>query len=92
VQGTSWALKEAVKFDRERITSTSWEDYPILKFSEIPSVAVELINRIDAPTTGAGEAVQAPVGAAIANAVAAALGVRIRTLPLTAEQIQAALR
>lgn len=92
VQGTSWALKEAVKFDRERITSTSWEDYPILKFSEIPSVAVELINRIDAPTTGAGEAVQAPVGAAIANAVAATLGVRIRTLPLTAERIQAALR
>ena len=91
VQGTSWALKEAVKFDRERITSTSWEDYPILKFSEVPAVEVELINRMDAPTTGAGEAVQAPVGAAIANAVADALGVRIRTLPLTAERIQAAI-
>jgi CO/xanthine dehydrogenase Mo-binding subunit len=51
-----------------------------------------LINRIDTPTVGAGEAVQALMGAAIANAVADALGVRIRSLPLTAERIQAAIR
>lgn len=91
IQAASWTLKEAVRFDRERITSNSWETYPILKFSEVPVVEVELIDRRDAPTLGAGEAVQGPIGAAIANAVTDALGVRIRTLPLTAERIAAAL-
>ncbi len=92
VQATSWTLKEAVRFDRERITSVNWDEYPILKFSEVPAIEVELINRIDTPTVGAGEAVQGLMGAAIANAVADALGVRIRSLPLTAERIQAAIR
>ncbi len=92
VQATSWALKEAVRFDRERITSVDWDAYPILKFSEAPAIEVELINRIDTPTVGAGEAVQGLMGAAIANAVADASGVRIRSLPLTAERIQTAIR
>lgn len=91
IQAASWTLKEAVQFDRERITSTSWESYPILKFSEVPHIEVELIDRSDAPTLGAGEAVQGPIGAAIANAVSDALGLRIRVLPLTAERIAAAL-
>ncbi len=90
-QAASWTLKEAVMFDRERITSNSWETYPILKFSEVPTIEVELIDRTDAPTLGAGEAVQGPIAAAIANAVSDALGVRIRALPLTAERIAAAL-
>jgi nicotinate dehydrogenase subunit B len=33
VQATSWTLKEAVRFDRTRVTSDSWERYPILRFS-----------------------------------------------------------
>ncbi len=91
IQATSWALKEAVQFDRERITTVDWDAYPILKFSEVPAIEVELIHRHEAPTVGAGEAVQGLMGAAIANAVADALGVRIRSLPLTAERIQAAM-
>jgi CO/xanthine dehydrogenase Mo-binding subunit len=91
IQGASWALKEAVRFDRERVTSDSWESYPILAFSEVPEVVVEIVNRPETPTFGAGEVVQGPVGAAIANAVYDALGVRVRSLPLTAERIRAAL-
>jgi CO/xanthine dehydrogenase Mo-binding subunit len=83
----SWTLKEAVKFDRTRITSGTWEDYPILRFSEVPKVEVEIINRPEEKPAGAGEAAQGPVAAAIANAVADALGVRVRTMPLTAEAI-----
>ena len=44
IQATSWALKERVRFDRQRITSTSWTDYPILRFSEVPDVEVEVIH------------------------------------------------
>jgi nicotinate dehydrogenase subunit B len=87
VQTVSWTLKEAVKFDRTRITSGAWEDYPILRFSEVPKVDVEIINRPEEKSVGAGEAAQGPVAAAIANAVADALGVRVRAMPLTAEAI-----
>jgi len=90
IQATSWALKEAVRFDRERIAIDGWEEYPILKFSEVPEIVVELIDRKDQPSLGAGEAVQGPIGAAIANAIFDALGVRVRTLPLTSEAITAA--
>ena len=45
IQATSWVLKERVRFDRQRITSTDWTEYPILRFSEVPDVEVELIQR-----------------------------------------------
>lgn len=90
IQATSWSLKEQVRFDRTRITSSSWDDYPILRFSEVPAVEVELIERPQAPSLGAGEAAQGPTAAAIANAVFDALGVRVRDLPITPERIVAA--
>jgi len=90
IQATSWALKEAVRFDRTRITSGAWESYPILRFSEVPRVDVEVIQREAEPSVGAGEAAQGPTGAAIANAVRDAIGIRIRDLPITAERIAAA--
>jgi CO/xanthine dehydrogenase Mo-binding subunit len=90
IQATSWTLKEAVRFDRTRITSAAWEAYPILRFSEVPQVEVEVIQRADEPSLGAGEAAQGPVTAAIANAVRDAIGVRVRDLPITAERVAAA--
>jgi CO/xanthine dehydrogenase Mo-binding subunit len=90
IQATSWTLKEAVCFDRTRVTSNAWEAYPILKFSEVPAVEVEIVPRPEAPWVGAGEAAQGPTAAAIANAVFDALGVRVRDLPITPERIAAA--
>jgi CO/xanthine dehydrogenase Mo-binding subunit len=87
VQSTSWTLKEQVTFTREGLTSTGWESYPVLRFAEVPNVRVHVLDRPDQPSLGAGEAAQAPVAAAIANAVADALGVRVRTLPLTPENL-----
>ena len=89
VQAASWTLKEAVRFDRTRVTSDSWERYPILRFSEVPAIDVEIIARPDCPALGAGEAAMGPTTAAIANAVCDALGVRVRELPITAERIVA---
>jgi CO/xanthine dehydrogenase Mo-binding subunit len=90
-QATSWTTKERVRFDRRRITSDDWESYPILRFSEAPRVDVHLLDRPDQPSLGAGEAAQGPTAAAIANAVHAALGVRVRDLPLTAEAVVRAI-
>ncbi len=91
IQSTSWTLKEQVKLGARGIASLGWEDYPILKFSEAPVVEVELIDRPELPAVGAGEAAQGPTAAAIANAVAHALGLRMRDLPLTHERIAAAI-
>ena len=90
IQAASWALKEQVRFDRTRITSSSWDDYPILRFSEVPAVEVELLARPQEPSLGAGEAAQGPTAGAIGNTVFDALGVRVRDLPITPEHIVAA--
>ena len=90
VQATSWTLKEQVNFTPEGITSLGWEDYPILRFSEVPAVEVEIINRPGERAVGAGECAMGPTAAAIANAVRAALGARVRDLPLTPERVAAA--
>jgi CO/xanthine dehydrogenase Mo-binding subunit len=91
VQSTSWTLRERVRFDRTRVTSIDWETYPILRFSETPSVDVVLLDRPHLPSVGSGEAAQGPTAAAIGNAVAAVLGVRVRDLPITAERVVEAL-
>ena len=90
VQATSWALKEAVRFDHERVTSDSWDAYPILRFSEVPAVDVRVVASASA-SVGAGECSMGPTAAAIGNAVGHALGVRVRELPLTRERILAAM-
>jgi CO/xanthine dehydrogenase Mo-binding subunit len=91
IQATSWVLKERVRFDRERITSNSWTEYPILTFSETPQVEVEVIQRSEIDPVGAGEAAHGPVTAAIANAVFDCLGVRVRDLPITRDSLVAAM-
>ncbi len=91
VQAVSWVLKEQVRFDRTRITTRTWDDYPVLRFSEAPPVEVSIIDRPDEPSLGVGEAVAGPVAAAIANAVFDAIGVRVRDLPFTRERMLAAI-
>jgi nicotinate dehydrogenase subunit B len=85
IQATSWTLKEAW-----RPGVVAWEDYPILKFSEVPRVEVLLLENHQ-PSAGAGECTMGPTAAAIANALCDALGVRVRDLPLTAERIAQAI-
>ena len=87
VQSVSWTTKEQVTFDRERITSNEWLSYPVLRFSEVPELRVHVLDRPEEPPLGAGEAAQGPVAAALANAVYDALGVRVRTLPLSPDNL-----
>lgn len=92
IQSTSWTLKERVRFDRHTVTSDTWESYPILRFSEVPDVDVELLPSNGRPALGVGECAQGPTAAAIANALCDALGVRVRSLPLSPDNIVAAIR
>jgi CO/xanthine dehydrogenase Mo-binding subunit/aerobic-type carbon monoxide dehydrogenase small subunit (CoxS/CutS family) len=91
VQSASWTLREQVRFDRDRITSAGWDSYPILRFTEVPQVRVRVMDAPDEAEVGAGEVAQGPVAGAIGNAVADAVGVRVRDLPLTRERVARAI-
>jgi CO/xanthine dehydrogenase Mo-binding subunit len=91
VQAVSWTLKEEVKLDAQGIASRDWDSYPILRFSEVPDMDVEFVDAAGNPPLGVGECTVGPAAAAIGNAVAHALGVRIHDMPLTRERVMAAL-
>ncbi|MCA9954772.1 MAG: xanthine dehydrogenase family protein molybdopterin-binding subunit, partial [Anaerolineales bacterium] len=82
IQAASWTLAEAVIFNETGILSQDWDSYPVLRFPSVPRIETVIINRPNAPFLGAGEASQNPTPAAIANAIFAATGIRLRQLPL----------
>lgn len=98
VQGLSYALLEERIMDREKglMLNANLEDYKIagsLEMPEIDSIIVDatdpIVNNVGAK--GIGEPPIIPTAGAIANAVANAIGVRIRDLPLTPDKILMAL-
>ena len=92
IQAASWTLYEQVHFDRQRITSSDWSRYPILRFPAAPeSIDVHIVPRPGLPFLGTGEAGQGPTSAAIANALKDAAGVRLREVPLSAPRVKAAI-
>ncbi len=92
LQTLSRCLFEETTFDRQRVTSVDWASYRILRFPEAPELLIDLVQRIDQPPLGAGEAASSPVAAALANAVYDAIGVRLRAAPFSPERVLAALR
>ncbi len=88
IQSMSWTLMESVRFDRTRVTTRSWADYPIVRFAEVPEVEVVLLNQPAERFLGVGEGAQGPTAAAIANGIANATGKRLRGLPFTPERLK----
>ena len=91
IQTLSRVLLEEVKFDRARVTSTDWSSYPLITFSDVPAVHIELIDRPTVAPTGAGEAACTTVAPALSNAVFDAIGVRLRTMPFTPDRVRQAI-
>jgi CO/xanthine dehydrogenase Mo-binding subunit len=97
--GLSRFLHEEVTFDTEKVTSLDWVSHPTMKHSDTPArIDVVFVNgdpnpnRSDLPPYGAGETALKPVGAAVANAVFDATGVRIRRVPFRDARVLAALK
>ncbi|ROU03805.1 molybdopterin cofactor-binding domain-containing protein [Histidinibacterium lentulum] len=90
VQAVSWTLMEEARWTDEGFAVRAWEDYPVLGFRDMPEIVTEVL-RSDAPPLGAGECSAGPVAGAIGNAVAHALGVRARRMPITRERVMAAM-
>jgi nicotinate dehydrogenase subunit B len=82
VQGLGGALFETIHFDRGKVLNPHFENYRMPRFSDTPEIEVVLLDRKDVPPFGAGETPIMGIAPAIANAVHAATGNRIRTMPL----------
>lgn len=91
LQSLSRALKEEVRFEAGGVTSLDWDTYPILTFSEVPELDIVLLNRPDQPALGTGEPATVTTAPAVANAVYAACGARMRQVPFTPARVRAAL-
>jgi nicotinate dehydrogenase subunit B len=92
IQGMSRAIFEEVAFNRGGVTSTDWNSYPIVRFEDVPEVVeVQLINRLDKASCGAGEASTTPVAAAIGNAIFNATGARLREYPFNPARVKNAI-
>jgi isoquinoline 1-oxidoreductase beta subunit len=71
-----------------QVQQSNFHDYPLLPFDEMPEVEVHIIPSTERPT-GIGEMANPVIGPAVANAVFAATGVRVRRLPITADALRA---
>jgi nicotinate dehydrogenase subunit B len=80
-----------VTFNKTGVTSLDWSSYPVLRFAEHPEVVPIVVQRIDQPSTGAGEEVMGATAAAVANAFFDATGSRLRQYPMTSERVRTAL-
>jgi isoquinoline 1-oxidoreductase len=82
VMGLGGALFEAIRFEEGRILNPRLSEYRVPRFGDVPQIDISLLDRPDVPSAGAGETPIVAVAPALANAVFAATGRRIRSLPI----------
>jgi len=80
--GLGGALLESIGFDNGRITNPHFAEYRVPRFLDVPKIEVVLVDRKDLPSAGAGETPIVGVAPAIANAIFAATGERLRSMPM----------
>jgi nicotinate dehydrogenase subunit B len=90
IQAASWMRYEEVRYDEDGILSRDWDSYPIIRFDNTPHIDTVLIDRPGDPYLGPSECALSPTGAAIANAVYDAIGLRLTRMPFTPEHIREA--
>jgi isoquinoline 1-oxidoreductase beta subunit len=88
VMGLTMALKGPITIDKGRVQQSNFHDYPLLRLDEMPAVEVYLVPSDRAPQ-GVGEMGLPPAAPALANAIFAASGKRVRRLPIRAEDLRA---
>jgi isoquinoline 1-oxidoreductase beta subunit len=87
--GLTTALKAAISIEQGRVQQSNFHDYPLLRLDEAPMVEVFIVPSTESPT-GIGEMSNPVIMPAVANAIFAATGKRIRRLPIKPEDLKAA--
>jgi len=91
VFGLSHALGERITVKGGAVQQSNFHDYPLLRMADAPEIDVDVLSSTVAPG-GIGEVGLPPIAPAVANAVAALTGARVRLLPMLPERVLAALR
>ena len=86
VQAIGGALFESIEFANGSILNPRFKNYRLPRFSDVPPVEVAMMNRKDLPSAGAGETPIVGLAPAVSNAIFAATGKRLRSMPLTGLQ------
>jgi len=86
VYGLSAALHGAITLEHGRVLQSNFHDYTPLRFSEMPQVEVHIVASSE-PPTGIGEPGTPPIAPAVANAVFALTGKRLRRMPFDHETL-----
>jgi isoquinoline 1-oxidoreductase len=82
LMGLGPALREEMQFEQGKMLNGSFSKYPVPRFEDVPELDIELLNRPDLPSVGAGETPIIAIAPAIANAVFHAAGARVREMPI----------
>ncbi len=86
--GLTMALKAAVSIEQGRVQQSNFHDYPLLRLDEAPVIEVYIVPSTESPT-GIGEMSNPVIAPAVANAIFAATGKRIRRVPIKPEDLRA---
>jgi isoquinoline 1-oxidoreductase len=89
VMGLGGALFEGIQFENGKILNPRFSQYRVPRFSDAPALETVLIDRKDVPSAGAGETPIVGIAPAISNAVFAACGIRLRSMPMAPNGIKA---
>jgi len=84
--GLTAVLKEAIQIEKGRVKQSNFDDYPILRFNEMPKIEVYIVPSSRSPS-GVGEMGNPPLAPAVANALFALTGKRIRRIPIHKEDL-----
>lgn len=82
IMGLGGALSESIRFENGKIINPHFAEYRVPRFLDMPKIEVVLVDRKDLPSAGAGETPIVGVAPAIANAIFAATGERLRSMPM----------
>lgn len=89
--GLSAALHGAITVKNGRVEQGNFDTYPLVRMAAAPKIEVHIVANNEAPG-GVGEPGVPPIAPAVANALFAASGARVRTLPMTPDKVKAALK
>ncbi len=87
--GLTMALKSQITISKGRVVQSNFHDYPLLRIDEIPEIETFIVPSTETPS-GTGEMGNPPIAPAVANAIYAATGKRLRRIPFTPADVLAA--
>ena len=88
--GLGAALREEIQFENGKILNARFSRYRVPRFRDVPRIDIHLLDNPDLPPAGGGETPIIAIAPAIANAVFAATGVRLRSMPLRGDSLRKA--